>query len=135
MFLVFYGLSFLILILMSINESDFDRTLSDIKSNPVFAFLLPLCGYGLIQFLRFTWWAISNKLKWLLRLYAVLSLLWIIYWFLECQGISFSLDEFTKAGEYPYYCVIHPWMIGQITVSEPYLGRDQVLKNVGSFPR
>jgi len=40
--------------------------------------------------------------------------------------------EFTKVGEYPYYCVIHPWMVGNISVSEPYVGRDQVLKNVGS---
>lgn len=46
-------------------------------------------------------------------------------------GETFTF-EFTKVGEYPYYCVIHPWMIGHITVSEPYLGRDQVLKNIGA---
>ena len=27
---------------------------------------------------------------------------------------SVTLD---KAGQYPYYCLLHPWMIGNITVS------------------
>ncbi len=39
--------------------------------------------------------------------------------------------EFTEAGEYPYFCTIHPWMMGKITVAEPYLGREQVIQNVG----
>ncbi len=46
-------------------------------------------------------------------------------------GETFTF-EFTKVDEYPYYCVIHPWMVGHITVSEPFLGRDQVIKNVGA---
>jgi hypothetical protein len=40
--------------------------------------------------------------------------------------------EFTEAGVYPYFCTIHPWMIGTITVAEPYLGREQIIQNVGS---
>ncbi len=27
------------------------------------------------------------------------------------------LFVFDKAGEYAYYCTIHPWMIGKVTVS------------------
>ena len=40
--------------------------------------------------------------------------------------------EFTEAGVYPYFCTVHPWMIGTITVAEPYLGREQIIQNVGS---
>jgi len=47
------------------------------------------------------------------------------------QDNSFTI-KFTKAGEYPYFCTIHPWMIGEIIVAEPYLGREQVIQNVGA---
>ena len=40
--------------------------------------------------------------------------------------------EFTEAGEYPYFCTVHPWMIGEIIVAEPYLGREQIIQNVGA---
>ena len=45
-------------------------------------------------------------------------------------GKTFT-KEFPIAGEYPYFCSVHPWMIGKIFVAEPYLGREQAIQNVG----
>ena len=38
--------------------------------------------------------------------------------------------QFTETGEYDYFCLIHPWMIGTITVVETSQGK--VLENVAS---
>jgi hypothetical protein len=46
-------------------------------------------------------------------------------------GKSFEF-EFNESGEFSYYCIIHPWMIGKIVVAEPYLGKNQVIKNIGT---
>lgn len=47
------------------------------------------------------------------------------------QGDSVTI-EFTESGDYPYFCTIHPWMVGMVIVAEPYLGREQVIQNIGS---
>ena len=41
------------------------------------------------------------------------------------QGFSY---QFTEVGEYPYYCLVHPWMVGMVTVTSGL----QVIPNVGS---
>lgn len=38
---------------------------------------------------------------------------------------------FTEKGQYPYYCIIHPWMTGVVTVTEGYKLLADVGKNVG----
>ena len=38
--------------------------------------------------------------------------------------------QFTETGEYDYFCLIHPWMVGTITVVEASQGK--VLENVAS---
>ena len=45
-------------------------------------------------------------------------------------GKSFSY-EFTEEGNYPYFCLIHPWMEGTIIVSEGYAIIPNVGKNAG----
>lgn len=34
------------------------------------------------------------------------------------QGASFS-HKFTEAGTYPYFCQVHPWMVGIVNVEDP----------------
>ena len=46
---------------------------------------------------------------------------------LFAPGKSFQ-HQFTEVGEYPYYCMVHPWMIGMVTVTSGL----QVIPNVGS---
>lgn len=46
---------------------------------------------------------------------------------LFAPGQSFQ-HQFTKVGDYPYYCVVHPWMTGMVTVTSGL----QMLPNVGS---
>lgn len=46
---------------------------------------------------------------------------------LFAPGKSFK-HQFTEVGDYPYYCVVHPWMIGKVTVTSGL----QMLPNVGS---
>lgn len=46
---------------------------------------------------------------------------------LFAPGKSFQ-HQFTKIGDYPYYCVVHPWMTGMVTVTSGL----QILPNVGS---
>ncbi len=41
-------------------------------------------------------------------------------------GKSFSY-KFTKKGDYPYYCIVHPWMDGTILVTTGY----SIIPNVG----
>lgn len=36
--------------------------------------------------------------------------------------------QFTEVGEYPYYCIVHPWMVGIVTVTSGL----KVIPNVGS---
>ena len=36
--------------------------------------------------------------------------------------------QFTEVGEYPYYCLVHPWMVGMVTVTSGL----QIIPNVGS---
>lgn len=45
-------------------------------------------------------------------------------------GQSFEF-QFTKIGEYPYFCIIHPWMVGVVTVTEGFSIIPQVGKTVG----
>jgi predicted secreted protein with PEFG-CTERM motif len=44
-------------------------------------------------------------------------------------GKSFT-HQFTEIGEYPYYCTIHPWMIGEVRVVDA--DDSKILHNVGS---
>ncbi len=39
--------------------------------------------------------------------------------------------EFLESGTYPYYCLLHPWMLGEIIVSEGYSVIPGVGKDVG----
>ena len=45
-------------------------------------------------------------------------------------GKSFT-HEFLDAGQYPYYCLPHPWMVGEIIVTEGYSVLPGIGKNVG----
>lgn len=42
-------------------------------------------------------------------------------------GKSFTF-KFTEKGKYPYFCMVHPWMVGEVTVVEGL----QVIPEVGS---
>ena len=48
---------------------------------------------------------------------------------LFAPGKDFSF-QFTEMGDYDYFCLVHPWMIGTITVVETSQGK--ILENVGS---
>ncbi len=39
--------------------------------------------------------------------------------------------EFSEPGNYPYYCLLHPWMIGEVIVTEGYSVIPGVGKDVG----
>jgi len=41
------------------------------------------------------------------------------------------LHQFTEAGNYPYYCIVHPWMIGVVKVSQVSAAL-QTIPNVGA---
>ena len=45
-------------------------------------------------------------------------------------GESFT-QVFSESGNFPYYCLLHPWMIGEIIVTEGYSIIPNVGKNVG----
>ncbi|QMU55143.1 MAG: hypothetical protein GKS07_09790 [Nitrosopumilus sp.] len=45
-------------------------------------------------------------------------------------GKSFP-QTFSESGNFPYYCLLHPWMIGEIIVTEGYSVIPDVGKNVG----
>ena len=45
-------------------------------------------------------------------------------------GKSFT-HKFSDVGQYPYYCLPHPWMVGEIIVTEGYSVLPGVGKNVG----
>ena len=45
-------------------------------------------------------------------------------------GKSFP-QTFSEIGQYPYYCLLHPWMIGEIIVTNGYSVIPNVGKNVG----
>ena len=45
-------------------------------------------------------------------------------------GKSFSY-RFTEVGSYPYYCIVHPWMVGTITVTLGYSVIPDVGKQAG----
>jgi hypothetical protein len=45
-------------------------------------------------------------------------------------GESFP-QVFSESGNFPYYCLLHPWMIGEIIVTEGYSIIPNVGKNVG----
>jgi predicted secreted protein with PEFG-CTERM motif len=45
-------------------------------------------------------------------------------------GKSFP-QTFSEIGHYPYYCLLHPWMIGEIIVTDGYSTIPNVGKNVG----
>ena len=40
-------------------------------------------------------------------------------------GVDFS-HQFEEAGEYPYFCLVHPWMAGLVIVQETMEGHDDV---------
>ncbi|MFB5622903.1 MAG: PEFG-CTERM sorting domain-containing protein [Nitrosarchaeum sp.] len=44
------------------------------------------------------------------------------------QSYSFKFD---KLGQYPYYCLIHPWMIGTVSVIDGYQVIPQIGKTIG----
>jgi len=44
---------------------------------------------------------------------------------------AFYKFTFTEKGKYPYFCLIHPWMIGVVTVIDGYKIVPDVGKNVG----
>lgn len=44
-------------------------------------------------------------------------------------GKSFEY-RFTEIGEYPYFCIVHPWMIGEVRVLD--VDESKKLQNVGS---
>ena len=44
---------------------------------------------------------------------------------------SFFLHQFTEAGNYPYFCSVHPWMTGVVKVSQVSSGL-QTIPNVGA---
>jgi len=44
---------------------------------------------------------------------------------------EFYTFTFDKKGVYPYYCIIHPWMIGSVTVTDGYKIFPNVGKNTG----
>jgi predicted secreted protein with PEFG-CTERM motif len=48
-------------------------------------------------------------------------------------GQSFS-NTFDEAGEYPYFCMVHPWMAGMITVGEAMGEEAGVMINIESQP-
>ncbi len=37
-------------------------------------------------------------------------------------GGTYASPAFTKAGEYPYFCQVHPWMTGEIIVGSESSG-------------
>lgn len=45
-------------------------------------------------------------------------------------GQSFEY-QFTEIGQYPYFCIVHPWMVGTITVTEGFSVIPDVGKTVG----
>jgi len=45
-------------------------------------------------------------------------------------GESFTF-QFTEAGTYKYYCILHLWMVGTINVQEAMASEVQVIHNVG----
>ncbi len=45
-------------------------------------------------------------------------------------GKSFRY-QFTEVGEYPYFCLVHPWMEGAVTVVESTTTGTQMINNVG----
>ena len=45
-------------------------------------------------------------------------------------GKSFP-QTFSDTGYYPYYCILHPWMVGAIIVTDGYSTIPNVGKNVG----
>jgi len=51
------------------------------------------------------------------------------------SGLLSPLDTFSHTfdtlGAYPYYCVVHPWMVGTINVQEAMASEVQVIHNVG----
>jgi len=50
---------------------------------------------------------------------------------LYSPGESFR-HQFREAGEYPYFCMIHPWMIGVVNVVASATSGAQLIHNVGS---
>jgi len=52
---------------------------------------------------------------------------------LVISGSSFS-HTFDEAGEYPYFCMVHPWMAGMITVGEAMGEEAGVMINIESQP-
>ena len=46
-------------------------------------------------------------------------------------GKSFR-HQFTETGEYPYFCMVHPWMEGVVTVVDSTTPRAKMIHNVGS---
>lgn len=40
---------------------------------------------------------------------------------------EFYKFTFTEKGQYPYYCLVHPWMVGIVTVTDGY----KIIPNVG----
>ena len=45
-------------------------------------------------------------------------------------GKSFT-QKFSETGNYPYYCLLHPWMIGTVIVTDGYSIIPDVGKNAG----
>ena len=40
--------------------------------------------------------------------------------------------QFTEVGEYPYYCFVHEWMVGTVTVVESTTSGAQTIHNIGA---
>lgn len=49
---------------------------------------------------------------------------------LFAPGKSFSYT-FNEKGNFPYYCIVHPWMVGNVIVTEGYRILPDVGKNIG----
>ena len=52
---------------------------------------------------------------------------------LVISGSSFS-NTFDEAGEYPYFCMVHPWMAGMVIVGEAMGEEAGVMINIESQP-
>jgi len=48
---------------------------------------------------------------------------------LVVSGSSFS-NTFDEAGEYPYFCMVHPWMTGMVIVGEAMAEADEIMVSI-----